>query len=124
MKREITETSDVKQLVDSFYEKVNQDDLLSPVFNEFAQVDWDSHLPKMYAFWESILFSTGTYQGRPFQKHIPLPITLAHFDRWLALFETNVDQQFYGEKAELAKHRAHTIAHIFRTKLKHLNKIS
>ncbi len=124
MKREITEAADVKQMVDSFYEKVNQDSLLSPVFNDFAKVDWESHLPKMYLFWESILFATGSYQGQPFQKHIPLPISLDHFERWIELFVTNVDEKFVGEKAELAKQRAHTIAHIFKTKLKHLNRIN
>jgi len=122
MKREITNSADVKLLVDSFYEKVNQDDLLSPVFNDFAKVDWDSHLPKMYKFWDSILFATGTYQGHPFQKHIPLPISLAHFDRWITLFIANVDAHFVGEKAEMAKNRAQSIAHIFKTKLTHLNK--
>ncbi len=124
MKREIQNSEDVKQLVDSFYQRVNQDDLLSPIFNDFAQVDWGSHLPKMYQFWESILFGSATYQGRPFPKHIPLPISMEHFDRWISLFETNVDEQFTGDKAEMAKHRAQTIAHIFKTKLKHLNRIS
>lgn len=124
MKREIETPEDVKFMVDSFYEKVNQDQLLSPVFNDFANVDWESHLPKMYTFWESILFATGEYQGQPFQKHIPLPISLAHFERWIKLFEDNVDQHFEGEKAALAKHRALTIAHIFKTKLKHLNKLN
>ncbi|MFT5724377.1 MAG: hemoglobin [Bacteroidia bacterium] len=124
MKREIETSEDVKFMVDSFYEKVNQDALLSPVFNDFAQVDWVSHLPRMYTFWESILFSTGTYQGQPFQKHIPLPVSVAHFDRWIALFVDNLDSHFIGEKAELAKHRAKTIAHIFKTKLKHLKKTS
>lgn len=122
--REIETSEDVKQLVDSFYERVNKDGLLSPVFNDFAKVDWETHLPKMYAFWESILFATGTYQGQPFQKHIPLPISLEHFDRWTQLFTDNVDAQFEGEKAALAKQRAHTIAHIFKTKLKHLNRIN
>ena len=124
MKRKIETPEDVKFMVDSFYEKVNQDELLSPVFNDFAKVDWKSHMPKMYTFWESILFATGTYQGRPFQKHIPLPIKLEHFDRWIKLFDENVDAHFDGEKAELAKHRALTIAHIFKTKLKHLNKLN
>jgi hemoglobin len=124
MKPDIQTVEDVKFMVDSFYKKVNQDELLSPVFNDFAKVDWVSHLPKMYLFWESILFSTGAYQGRPFQKHIPLPISLEHFDRWIELFTNNVDSHFAGEKAELAKNRALTIAHIFKTKLKHLNQLN
>ncbi len=29
---------------------------------------------------------TGRYHGAPVPAHTPLPITPAHFDRWLALF--------------------------------------
>jgi hemoglobin len=120
MKRDIQTAADIKFMVDSFYEKVNHDNLLSPVFNDFAQVDWEVHLPKMYSFWESILFSTATYQGSPFQKHLPLPIQNQHFDRWISIFVSNVDQHFTGKVTEEAKHRANTIAHIFKTKLNHL----
>ncbi len=121
MKQDINSSEDVKKLVDTFYEKVNADEVLSPVFNDFAKVDWPKHLPRMYQFWESILFSTGEYQGRPFQKHIPLPINETHFERWVSLFIKNTDEHFVGERAEEAKHRARTIAHIFNTKLAHIN---
>ena len=30
---------------------------------------------------------TGSYHGQPMQKHLPLPVDAAQFDRWLALFE-------------------------------------
>jgi hemoglobin len=29
---------------------------------------------------------TGSYHGRPMQKHLPLPVDGRHFDRWLELF--------------------------------------
>jgi len=35
-----------------------------------------------------------------------------HFDRWLLLFKSTVDENFDGEKAELAKQRAMSIATI------------
>ena len=56
---------DIKLMVDSFYDKMNQDDLLSPVFNEHAKIDWETHLPKMYNFQDTILFSRGDYKGSP-----------------------------------------------------------
>jgi hemoglobin len=34
----------IRILVDRFYEKVNRDALLAPIFNEVAGVDWPSHL--------------------------------------------------------------------------------
>lgn len=105
-------------MVNSFYERVNADDLLSPIFNDFAGINWDSHLPRMYDFWDSILFGTAKYQGRPFPKHIPLPIDARHFERWVGLFEQNIDLQFSGPNAEEAKNRARSIARIFQSKLR------
>ncbi|MBC6608077.1 group III truncated hemoglobin, partial [Hymenobacter sp. BT188] len=48
---DIQNEADIKLLVDTFYNKVNADALLAPVFNEFAHVDWPVHLPRMYDFW-------------------------------------------------------------------------
>lgn len=105
-------------MVDTFYARVNKDELLSPIFNDFAGVDWDSHLPRMYSFWESVLFAKEGFKGRPFQKHIPLLISGQHFDRWLLLFTTNLNEHFEGPVTENAKLRANSIAGIFQNKLK------
>jgi hemoglobin len=110
---DIATTADIKTLVDRFYEKVNRDPLLAPIFNEAAGVDWPSHLATLYAFWESMLLGTGTYQGAPFPKHSILPVEKAHFDRWLELFLATVDENFSGPKAEEAKGRALSIADTF-----------
>jgi len=117
MLKDISNADDVKIMVDSFYKKVNQDELLSPVFNEIAKIDWDSHLPIMYGFWRNILFSTGEYAGRPFVKHAPLPINDIHFERWLALFNENLNELFEGPKTEEARFRAKTIGAIFSAKM-------
>lgn len=111
--RDIETLEDVKTLVDAFYAKVNRDELLAPIFNETANVDWAQHLPKMYRFWESMLFGTGNYQGAPFPKHAVLPVEQTHFERWLALFVETLDENFSGEKSEEAKNRAVSIADTF-----------
>jgi len=105
-------------LVDSFYKKVNKDVLLSPIFNDFAKVGWDAHMPTMYSFWSSILLGEQSYSGRPFPKHLPLAIKQKHFDRWLELFHQTVDEDFEGELALEAKNRASNIAEIFSFKIK------
>lgn len=115
--KQINSPVEVKELVDSFYEKVNRDPLLSPIFNDFARVDWEKHLPVMYGFWNAMLFGEVGYKGNPFMKHIPLPIEKAHFDRWIQLFEETIDERFTGEKAEEARKRAQSIAGIFQHKL-------
>lgn len=110
---DIETPEDVKTLVDAFYAKVNRDELLAPIFNEIAQVDWAEHMPKMYSFWESMLFRTGNYQGAPFPKHAILPVEQAHFERWLGLFVETIDENFNGLKSEQAKNSAVSIADTF-----------
>lgn len=117
MKQEIKTMDQVKELVDKFYEKVNADNLLSPVFNQEARVNWEEHLPKMYRFWGSILLGTADYNGRPFPPHAVLQIRKEHFDRWIQLFIETVNENFEGQLAEEAKRRAETIATIFQHKL-------
>jgi hemoglobin len=117
MKKDIQTEEDIRILVDGFYGKVNKDPLLSPVFNDFAGVNWEKHLPKMYAFWDSLLLGKAVYNGRPFPPHSVLPINELHFDRWIQLFKLNIDENFEGPKAEEAKTRAYSIAQIFQHKL-------
>ncbi|MDX5423225.1 MAG: group III truncated hemoglobin [Hymenobacteraceae bacterium] len=116
-KRDIETEEDVKLLVDIFYEHVNKDELLSPVFNDFAHVNWQAHLPVMYNFWSSILFGSMAYKGQPFPKHMRLPIEQKHFIRWVSLFILTVDSLFAGSKAEEAKQKASSIARIFQMKM-------
>ena len=110
---DLTTEADIVRLVDAFYARVNEDDLLRPVFNDVAQVDWASHLPTMYDFWSSVLLGTSRYKGRPFARHAPLPIQPAHFQQWLALFHASVDTLFAGPKATDAKARAQSIGAMF-----------
>ena len=82
----IESKEDIIVFVDTFYKKVNKDELLSRIFNAIAKVHWESHMPTMYAFWTSLLLDAGIYSGRPFPKHLSLPIKQEHFDRWMELF--------------------------------------
>lgn len=114
MKEDIRIREDIQLLVNQFYDKVNKDSLLNPVF---GHVDWETHLPVMYNFWSSMLLGDRTYEGNPFQKHINLPIQSKHFDCWLELFVDTVNENFMGAKAEEAKERARSIAQVFQYKM-------
>lgn len=114
IKSDILTRDDVKTLVDRFYEKVNKDILLAPVF---SHVDWPHHLPIMYDFWSSMLLGDQTYRGNPLQRHLHLPIKEKHFTQWLTLFRETVNENFNGEKAEETKSRAESIAGIFQVKM-------
>jgi hemoglobin len=115
--KEIKSKQEIIEMVDAFYDKVNNDPLLSPVFNEIAGVNWAQHLPKMYNFWDSLLFGAQSYKGKPFDHHLPLPLSAKHFERWLALFNETLDENFSGLKAEEAREKANNIAGIFKFKM-------
>ncbi|HHF7373151.1 Group 3 truncated hemoglobin ctb [Legionella bozemanae] len=81
----------IEKLVTHFYQKVQKDEILGPIFNDAAQVDWDEHIPLLCQFWNSIMLKTNEYHGNAYQKHTLLKqltqIDEAHFDRWLNLFQ-------------------------------------
>jgi hemoglobin len=116
-KHDINSEEDVRLMVDTFYDKVNADKLLSPVFNDVAQVDWPHHLPKMYQFWNFLLLGISGYKGQPFPMHSKLPITHEHFNKWLELFNANIDENFSGVNSEMAKAKAQGIALTFQYKM-------
>ncbi|MFN8230539.1 MAG: group III truncated hemoglobin [Bacteroidia bacterium] len=119
LKANIININDVKLLVDSFYAKVKEDDLLAKIFDDVIKDNWSFHLEKMYRFWQTILLDEHTYNGRPFVPHAKLPIDKIHFDRWLELFYLTVDENFVGEKAYEAKWRADKMAEMFLNKIKY-----
>ena len=115
---------EIEQLVNAFYERVRRDEILAPIFDEVAETDWVNHLPKMYAFWETVLFRTGNYCGNPLAAHARL-VALTDmgrdkFDRWLTLFTTTVDEHFSGERAEHIKSCAADMANVIHLKINHI----
>ena len=100
--------------MNTFYDKVQNTEELSYFFNDIAQLDWELHLPKMYDFWETILFHKPIFRGNPMRKHINLhkiaPLKSGNFDTWLKLFKETVDELYQGEIANQMKVRATSIA--------------
>ena len=123
-KKEILSLNEIKLLVNTFYDKVREDDLLKDIFNNVIQDKWPIHLEKMYRFWQTVLLEEHTYSGSPFAPHANLPVNKTHFNRWLTLFNATIDELFTGEKAEEAKWRANKMAEIFQLKIDFYNKNS
>jgi len=119
MSKEILNLKDIKQLVDTFYADIQEDELLKDIFNKVIQDRWPEHLEKMYRFWQTVLLGEHTYYGNPFIHHAELPIDKKHFDRWLELFYKTVEKLFQGPKAEEAKWRAEKMAQMFQSKLEY-----
>jgi hemoglobin len=117
MKRDIENIEDIKILVDKFYRKVRNDDLLKEIFNEVIQDKWPEHLEKMYRFWQTVLLQEHTYEGSPYMPHAKLPLQGEHFRQWLNLFYQTLNENFSGDKAEEAKWRSTKMAEMFQYKM-------
>lgn len=117
MKTDIANLQDIKTLVDHFYTKIRENELLGTIFNGVIGDNWPAHLTKMYGFWQTLLLDTPAYSGSPFLKHAKLPIAKEHFDRWMELFNETVDEHFAGAKADEAKWRAARMSEMFQYKL-------
>ena len=96
-------------LVEDFYGRVRQDERLSPIFDTAIGERWDTHLPKMKAFWGAIVFSDGRFKGAPVPAHVKLKsVTPEDFTLWLGLFRQTLDaiaptrdaRDFLMERAE------------------------
>lgn len=85
----------IRRMVETFYARVREDDLLGPVFDERIGSGWDAHLDRMVDFWSTVLLASGRYRGDPIEAHRRIPdLDSAHFDRWLELFRPVVDEVY------------------------------
>lgn len=117
---DISNKEDISIFVDAFYDKIKHDQLLGPIFFGAIKGDWQPHLERMYAFWDSVLFRAPGFTGNPFAKHATLRIGQEHFDQWLLLFNETIDSHFAGPVADDAKQRAVLIGKIFVSRLEGL----
>lgn len=118
-KHDITTIEDIRLMVDSFYENIQKDTFIGPIFNEKIQNRWPEHLEKMYRFWQTILLEVHTYSGSPFPPHKQLPVAKEHFNRWMQIFTETIDLNFQGPITEEAKLRAEKMAEMFHYKIEY-----
>ena len=107
---------EIAEMVRRFYADVAQDDLLGPMFNDVAKVDWGEHLVKLTAFWCRALLDQPGYQGNPFRAHLLVHaqrvFTAAHFERWLSLFHETLELSWVGPNARRAAALADNVARV------------
>lgn len=117
-RKDITTTTDVRDLIEAFYTRVRPDPVIGHFFTE---LDWEHHIPHITAFWNMVLFGDSKFQGDPMtahkKLHARLPMKPEHFEHWVVLFQGTVDALFSGPKAEEAKQRAYTIAGVMMHKV-------
>ena len=116
---------DIKLFVNCFYEKVKKDELIGFIFNDVMKMDWEQHLPVMYNFWDTILLDAGNYTRNTMAIHFEvnrkIKLEDKHFNRWLELFTSTIDELFNGAIADMAKKRAGSIAVIMQLKMNQEN---
>ena len=114
--RDLDSPEEIAEMVRRFYADVAQDDLLGPMFNDVAQVDWAEHLPKLTAFWCRALLDQPGYAGNPFRAHALVhekrAFTPALFERWLELFHETLELGWTGPRAERAGQLADNVARV------------
>jgi hemoglobin len=119
--RDLDTPEEISEMVRRFYADIAQDELLGPMFNDVARVDWSEHLPKLTAFWCRTLLGRGGYEGNPLRAHQLVharhPFTPAHFERWLTLFHENVELGWTGPNAQRALDFADHVARAHRKRL-------
>ena len=110
---ELCTEEEIVELVYGFYDRVRQDTVLGPIFQNHVK-DWDTHLGVMEEFWSSLLLKTDGYQGNPMGKHLSLShIQASHFEQWLRLFKETCEERDNQAMAELAMEYAQRIARSF-----------
>lgn len=120
---DIENREDIEKLMRVFYAKAIPDEIIGHYFTEVIQMDLEQHLPVIIDFWETVLFGVARYKSNAIavhqQLHTKSAFTDQHFERWVTLFQSTVNELFSGDKAELTKQRALSIATVMKIKTIH-----
>ncbi len=121
MKADISNRADIERMVLQFYEKVKADKTIGFIFTEVVKMNWEKHIPLIVDFWETILLDNPVYTKNAMEVHYDLnnkmPLQKIHFDSWIHLFTSTIDDLFEGKIAALAKTRAKSIAAVMLFKM-------
>ena len=102
--------SDVQRTIRIFYGELRKDPELGKFFAHID--DFSEHEKLIVAFWRTAM---GERMTQPAQvdmigKHMPLSLTAAHFERWLAIFERTLTRELPAELADQWLQMARAIA--------------
>ena len=119
----IEDRSDIEVFVNEFYERVKFDSVIQHFFTKERGFSFEQHIPIMCDFWETILLHVPRYSGSPVGKHIVIDKELRmnpeHFERWVSIFNSVIDEFFVGDLATEAKKRADLMRHLMIHKIEY-----
>ncbi|WP_434053353.1 MAG: group III truncated hemoglobin [Roseibium sp.] len=88
-------------MVHTFYGCLREHPRLGPIFNGRLDGKWEEHLPKMEAFWQSVLLKKGAYKGKPVPAHLKLKeVVSSDYGDWLSVFRPVVRELFVPDLAD------------------------
>lgn len=102
-------------LIEKFYAKLLSDKDIS---HYFAELDLKTHIPRVADFWAFILVDKAGYSNNMMAAHAKLALGEKDFKQWLRLFHETIQENFEGEKANLAIERSKLIAWTMSSKMK------
>jgi len=119
--KDIQNQEDLYVLVHQFYNKLLADDRINYIFTDVVKINLEEHLPILVTFWSQGILGTGVYTKNLTQIHLNVNekeyLSLELFEIWLDHFNTTVNENFMGTKAEEIKKQALQIATIMQIKI-------
>lgn len=111
---DIETIEDIKKFSDDFYAKMIADERIN---HHFLTLNMAEHMPRIYSFWNMILFGDPNYKQNMMTAHMSLSLQKEDFAIWTRHFEASIRENFEGDKADEAISRANMIALTMRYKL-------
>jgi len=128
MKEDFTDLrsrKDIADVVQTFYQSAIDDKEIGYIFTDVAQLNLQEHIPVICDFWETVLFGKMVYKGSVVHKHILLnnksKLLPEHFERWLNIWGSTIDDLYAGEKADEMKNRAYMMAEMMKHKINYFD---
>ena len=115
MKADIENNADIERMVNLQYEKLLADSFTK---EKFVHLDLKIHLPRVYAFWQMVVFHRpDLYLGNAFEPHLKLGLQKTDFDIWINYLFEAIDSNWEGQNSNKVKEHAVLMAQIFQSKM-------
>lgn len=108
MKRDISDATDIKNLVQTFFEKLMQVPVFNELFIEKLDIDMLALIDRYIAFWNRAIFQSNKTPFDILESHADVNYNLgytlnaSHFNEWLRVFEEVIRELYSGPNAQKA----------------------
>ncbi|OUS32143.1 hypothetical protein A9Q99_01690 [Gammaproteobacteria bacterium 45_16_T64] len=90
----------IDAFVHSFYQKLLDDEVMSPLFLKHAAIDVTEHLPTISLYWQKMLWGDTQYNNHMMSMHRKIDakhtFNEQHYQRWLDYFKQTASESYDG----------------------------